>query len=112
LAYLTQNTNLANLQAADSQHARNVYAKLVRRDEKLNEQFIPLYDPSSRLFVASDDPRPEDREYNLRRDRMNLMYGVTTINELRTRDGLQPVPWGNEPYKPRINDSNAEKEET
>jgi hypothetical protein len=33
-----------------------------RRDEKLNEQMIPIYDPSRRLFLASEDPSHVDPE--------------------------------------------------
>jgi len=32
--------------------AKAITPRLQRRDEKLNEQLIPLYDPSRRLFVA------------------------------------------------------------
>src|SRR5207248_1746816 len=57
MAYLTTQTNLANLQAAEHQHASlTIRPRLCRRDEKLNEQLIPRYDPGGRLFVASDDP--------------------------------------------------------
>ena len=57
LAFLTTETNLANLQAAMQQHSSlAIRPRLQRRDEKINEQLIPLYDPTHRLFVASDDP--------------------------------------------------------
>jgi hypothetical protein len=49
LAFLTTQTNLANLQAAESQHmSKPINARLQRRDEKVNEQLMPLYDPTSR----------------------------------------------------------------
>jgi hypothetical protein len=42
LAFLTTQTNLANLQAAEHQHtAKAINPGLQRRDEKLNEQLIP-----------------------------------------------------------------------
>ena len=54
---------LANLQAAEYQHmAKAITPRLQRRDEKLNEQLIPLYDPSGRLFLASQDPVPIDSQ--------------------------------------------------
>jgi hypothetical protein len=37
-----------------------VSPRLRRRDEKLNEQLVPLYDPTRRLFLASQDPIPVD----------------------------------------------------
>ena len=52
LAFLSSETNLANLQAAEHQHmAKAIFPRLQRRDEKLNEQLLSLYDPSGRLFV-------------------------------------------------------------
>src|SRR5205823_10208274 len=57
VSYLTRDTNMANLHAADRQHAKAIWPRLQRRDQKINEQLIPLFDPSGRLFVARDDPR-------------------------------------------------------
>jgi hypothetical protein len=58
--YLTRETNLANLQAARQQHAPlTVWPRVNRRDSKLNERLLPLYDTTGRLFFASDTPEPE-----------------------------------------------------
>ena len=98
LAYLSTETNLANLQAAEQQHlARAILPRLRRRDEKLNEQLVPLYDPTGRLFLASDDPTPSNRELALRERESALKYGVLTPNESRAQMGLPPVPWGDAP---------------
>jgi HK97 family phage portal protein len=95
LAYLSTDTNLANLQAAEQQHlARAIVPRLRRRDEKLNEQLIPLYDPTGRLFLAADDPSPSNRELALRERELALKYGVLTVNEVRSSLGLPPVAWG------------------
>jgi HK97 family phage portal protein len=101
LAFLTSETNLANLQAAEHQHmAKAITPRLQRRDEKINEQLIPLYDPSGRLFVASEDPVPVNRELTAKEQELNLKYGVVTINEIRGEQGLEPVPWGDVPWMP------------
>jgi HK97 family phage portal protein len=93
LAYLSTETNLANLQAAEQQHlARAIVPRLRRRDEKLNEQLIPLYDPTGRLFLASDDPTPNNRELTLREREMLLKYGVLSADEMRATLGLPPRP--------------------
>src|SRR4029077_8007485 len=77
LAFLTTETNLANLQAAEHQHmAKAIAPRLQRRDEKINEQLIPLYDPTGRLFVASEDPVPVNRELSAKEQELNLKYGV------------------------------------
>src|SRR5215471_18819998 len=77
LSFLTSETNLANLQAAEHQHmSKAITPRLQRRDEKLNEQLIPLYDPSGRLFLASQDPTPIDGDADVKRLAIHLQYGV------------------------------------
>jgi phage portal protein BeeE len=101
LSFLTTETNLANLQAAEHQHlAQAIGPRLVRRDEKLNEQLVPLFDPSGRLFVASDDPVPLNQEQRRAQEESDLKFGVVTINEVRAERGLPPVEWGHTPWLP------------
>jgi HK97 family phage portal protein len=103
IAFLTSHTNLANLQASRSQHmALGIRPRLVRRDEKLNEQLLPLYDPTGRLFVASEDPIPFDEELGYRQQELDLKYGVITVNEARYDKGLPAVPWGDVPWLPLL----------
>jgi HK97 family phage portal protein len=101
LSFLTSETNLANLQAAEHQHmAKAISPRLRRRDEKLNEQLLPLFDPSGRLFLASEDPVPVNREMSAKERELDLKFGVVTINEVRGAQGLLPVPWGDVPWLP------------
>ncbi len=101
LAFLTTETNLANLQAAMQQHSSlTIRPRLRRRDEKINEQLIPLYDPTNRLFVASDDPTEVNQEQQLQQQDLDLKWGVRTINEVRAERGLPPVEWGDKPWRP------------
>jgi len=59
LSFLTKDTNLANLQAAERQHwTKTIRPKLKRRDQKLNEQLIPRYDPTGKLFLDTPEPLP------------------------------------------------------
>ena len=103
LSFLTSETNLANLQAAEHQHmAKAITPRLRRRDEKINEQLIPLFDPTGRLFAASEDPVPINRELTAKEQELNLKFGVVTINEVRGEQGLAPVPWGDAPWLPRL----------
>jgi hypothetical protein len=98
---MTTNTNLANLQAAERQHRSNaIHPRLRRRDEKLNEQLVPWFDPTGRLFLASEDPTPMDPESGWQQQKIDLEFGVRTINEMRREEGLEPVPWGDEPWLP------------
>jgi hypothetical protein len=58
LAFLTTQTNLANLQAAEHQHlAKTIAPRLRRRDEKLNEQLVPLFDPTGRQCGVLPKPK-------------------------------------------------------
>jgi hypothetical protein len=101
IATMTTNVNMANLQAADMQHMKNaIHPRLQRRDEKLNEQLMPLYDPTGRLFVASEDPTPQDPETVWQQAQVDARYGIRTINEFCELIGLDPVPWGNEAWLP------------
>lgn len=96
--YLTGDTNLANMEAAEVFHMRLAIApRLRRRDEKLNEQLIPLYDPTGRLFLASEDPTPANKAFVLKQQETDLRLGVRTINEIRAERGLEPVEWGDAP---------------
>jgi HK97 family phage portal protein len=101
LSFLTSETNLANLQAAEHQHmAKAIGPRLQRRDQKINEQLIPLYDPTGRLFIASEDPVPLNAEQTLSQMQADMKYGIVTINEVRQQRGLPPVPWGATPWLP------------
>jgi HK97 family phage portal protein len=101
IAFLTSQTNLANLQASERLHMdKAINPRLRRRDEKLNEQLIPLYDPTGRLFLASEDPVPVDQDAGIAQQQFDLKFGVVTINELRGERGLPAVPWGETPWLP------------
>jgi HK97 family phage portal protein len=113
ISFLSAETNLANLQAAEHQHmSKAVAPRLMRRDEKLNEQLIPLYDPTGRLFLASEDPVPVNRELTTKEQDLNLRYGVVSINEVRGEQGLEPVPWGDAPWLPRLWAQTDDKDRT
>jgi hypothetical protein len=101
IAFLTSQTNLASLQASQSQHmSLAIGPRLERRDEKLNAQLVPLYDPTGRLFLASEDPVPVDQNLLVEQQIADLKFGVVSINEVRSERGLPPVPWGDVPVLP------------
>jgi HK97 family phage portal protein len=91
LPMLSGDTNLANMQAADHLHKTlAILPRLRRRDEKLNEQFIPLYDPTGRLFFHTQDPTPANQQFLLQQEQSDLRWGVRTIDEVRAARGLPP----------------------
>ena len=101
LAYLTSDTNLANLQAAERQHlAVAIRPRLKRRDQRLTSALARLFDPTGTLFFASDDPSPGERDEAMKRQELDLQQGVRSINEIRVARGLDPAPWGASPWLP------------
>lgn len=89
---LSGDTNLANMQAADHLHKTlAILPRLRRRDEKLNEQFVPWYDPTGRLFLATPDPTPANQQFLLQQEQSDLRHGVRTVNEVRAARGLPPL---------------------
>ena len=86
----------AGMEGADLFMAQfNTLPRCTRIEEKLNEQLCPMYD--DRLFVAFDNPVPKDRREQLNEDATKLGVCLTTINEIRKRDGDDPVEWGDTP---------------
>jgi HK97 family phage portal protein len=52
ISFFTKETNLANLQASKAQHMEQaIVPRLMRRDEKLNERLVPLFDPTGNPFL-------------------------------------------------------------
>lgn len=98
LPFLSGDTNLANMQAADHLHKTlAILPRLRRRDEKLNEQLVPRFDATGRLFFHTPDPTPANQQFVLAQEQADLRLGVRTVNEVRATRGLPPVPWGDGP---------------
>jgi HK97 family phage portal protein len=98
LPFLSTETNLANMQAAEHIHKElAIGPRLKRRDQKLNEQLIPLFDPSGRLFVCSEEPSSANRQEEYEQQERDIQNHIRSINEVRAERGLPPVPWGDGP---------------
>ena len=92
------NATRANSEMASYMFMRDtVRPRLLRIEEKLNEKVTPRYD--KRLFVAFDNPVPEDQDRVLKARETHLKNGVTTINEERAKLGMESVEWGETPYQ-------------
>lgn len=99
LPFLSGETNLANMQAADHLHKTlAILPRLRRRDEKLTEQLVPRFDATGRLFFHTPDPTPANQDFLLRQEEADLRLGVRTVNEVRAGRGLTPVAWGDAPH--------------
>ena len=101
---LTQINEAAKAGAVAGNHqymAMTIQPKLQRIAEKLTERLAHRYD--DRLFFAFDNPVLEDKEHRLAEIETRLGTKMTSINEERAIDGLEPVEWGEEPEKPAPN---------
>lgn len=104
--FVSGNTNMANLLASREQHAAlALRPRIRRRDEKLNERLIPLFDDSGRLFLWTEDPVPEDKEFAMRRRNSAFQLGYVTVNEAREEIDLPPVA-GGDVFRPQKSEAN------
>jgi len=91
-----ENVNRANAEAGNYSYMKDtIEPMLIRTEQKMNEQFIPMWD--SNLFVAFDNAVPEDKEFRLKERTENIKIKYTSINEERGKDGLEPALWGENP---------------
>lgn len=89
-------SNKASAAEALVVHARDaVLPRLARAQDKLNKELCPLFD--TRIFVAYDNPVPEDRALSLAEERSRLLTGVWTPNEVRAQLGDEDRPGGEVP---------------
>lgn len=97
LPLLSENTNMANLRAALVLHGKYaVLPRVTRIFETLNQNLIPLYDPTGQLFLSFENPVPEDaKEASLIRA-ANIKAKIRTPDEERMRMPCpeDPLPEG------------------
>ena len=96
--YFETDTNLANLQAADTQHARDGVEPWCTTVASQLTNLVRTFD--DRLFFAFDDCVPEDKERDARIVDMKLKNGSITINEANQEEQWEPKAWGDEPWLP------------
>lgn len=93
----TKDVNKANAEAGHYQHRLNAILPRCRRTEdRLNAKFCPMFDAS--LFLAFDNPVPEDIDQQISVEKSDMEHGVRTINEVRIGRNLAPVEWGDKPW--------------
>lgn len=97
-SYFSTDTNLANLQAADTQHARDAIEPWCTTVASQLTNLVHTFD--NRLFFAFDSCVPEDEERDARIVDMKLKSGLITINEANQESEWTPKTWGEEPWLP------------
>lgn len=89
----TDNVNLANAQIGEQQYARDTILPRLRKIEQmLNQSLLPMYDDN--IFVAFDNPVPDDKDFELRENTGYYNAGVLTLNETREMLGYEEVEGG------------------
>jgi HK97 family phage portal protein len=99
LGLYSENATEANANIAYMSFMRDaIRPRLRRMEQKINEQLCSRFDEN--IFVAFDNPVPEDREYLLKKRESDLKNFVMSVNEAREEEGKEPVKWGDVPLVP------------
>ncbi len=89
---LIEDSNRANMEAADYNHAKRVIRpKMIRLANRITEDLAPQFDV--KLVVGFVDPVPEDKEFILK-EKTAAVDLWWTKNEVRELEGKDPVPDG------------------
>jgi len=89
----SDDVNRANADAGQTQHARDaVLPRTQRRCKTLNSELLPLFGvQAGDMWLAPDNPVPEDELSKRERNVAYVGAGIITINEARTDEGLDPL---------------------
>lgn len=100
---ITESSNRATSEAAQYIYAQNVLMpSLLRREEAINEQIIPLFGPD--LVWHFEDIVPRNQEFDKAKALEGWNAGLMTKDEARELLGLPPAPVGGEVYKATFSD--------
>ena len=82
---ISEGSNLAHDDNAEAHHAKYALRpRLALLEDQINRDIIPKYEDGENLFVAFDNPIPEDRTHNLERAKaMTATAGYVYKNEAR-----------------------------
>lgn len=84
---VSKDTTYANMQAAMAHYMRHtILPRILIIEQKLNAMLTPLYGP--RLFLAAENPVPQDAEFALQRTQVAIGAGVLTPEEIRQSTGF------------------------
>ncbi len=91
-----EGTDALNAEKSDYSYMKDTITPRLRQiEQKINEQLMPLYGKG--LFVAFSSVVPEDKDFELE-EHKTLVNTVMTVNEIRSRRGLEPVDNGDQLY--------------
>jgi len=95
-----ESANRSISEVADYRHAKNgILPRCERIAAKINEKLIPLYGEQMKqtsIFVAFDNPVPEDKEFEHKKRIEEVDGGVLAVNEARSEIGKEDVEGGDD----------------
>ena len=94
ISFLSKETNLANLQAARTQHSEQAVEPRAQMLASVLTDLVRKFD--DRLFWAFDESTPEDEERKAKIHDMYVRSGIETWNEARIDTPFEPRPDGDE----------------
>ena len=84
--------NLASATVGFASWKATTILPLLRMDEEtLNQNLLPLFGIEEDAFLAYDNPVSEDERFEFEKIRSMVAGGIITVNEARTREGLEAV---------------------
>lgn len=96
---MIDDVNRNNLEGLDKAFIQDcIVPKTMMIEEYFEKNTLPKYDDS--LTMDFDTPDITERELDIKERESDLKNGYKTINEIRAENGLDKVPWGNEPWFP------------
>jgi HK97 family phage portal protein len=86
-----ESSNRAVQEVGDTELMRDtILPKLTMIAEELTESLVPKFDGLDGAFFMFENPVPEDTRTKMLMRRVNRTTGVTTPNEERQQDGMEP----------------------
>lgn len=100
---ITEDVNRANAEAGMYIFlSENIEPEMLRLEEKINEELI-IPDFGEEFYVGHTDPTPANRELVLKEYQTGIASNYLLINEVRQREGLEPINGGWSFYMPLMN---------
>lgn len=83
-------STFSNMDKALQFHAKfTTQPRALMMEQRLNVRLVPLFD--DRLFLAADNPVPEDNEFELKKVQIAMDGQALTKNEIREMAGYEPM---------------------
>jgi HK97 family phage portal protein len=97
----TKDVNRSNADTGEYCYAKYTILPRIRRiEQKINESIVWPYF-GDQYFAAFCNPVADDKEYRLKEIENHLKYGLSSINEERERENMEPADWGEGDPRPK-----------